>query len=166
MVVVMPMWHPEPGFHMDPGVKKDPYYDQLFEDIIPFIEAHYRVGKTPDFRAYAGLSMGGLQALNIALFRPDVFAYVLPLSTGYFPEQLKTIREEYTAVLKNPAINQLKLFWIAMGGQQDIAYQNGLNTLQLLDENGIQYQTADYPAGHTFITWRHNLWDFAPLLFR
>lgn len=166
MVVVMPMGHPEPGFHMDPGVKKDPYYDQLFEDIIPFIEAHYRVGKTPDFRAYAGLSMGGLQALNIALFRPDVFAYVLPLSTGYFPEQLKTIREEYTAVLKNPAINQLKLFWIAMGGQQDIAYQNGLNTLQLLDENGIQYQTADYPAGHTFITWRHNLWDFAPLLFR
>ncbi|HQU55117.1 MAG TPA: alpha/beta hydrolase-fold protein [Saprospiraceae bacterium] len=165
MLIVMPMGHPEPGFHLDPGVAKDPYYNQLFHDIIPYVEMHYRTGKTPDSRAYAGLSMGGLQALNIALFRPDVFAYVLPLSTGYFPEQLKTIREEYGQALKNPAINELKLFWIAMGGQQDIAYQNGLNTLQLLDENGIKYQTADYPAGHTFITWRHNLKEFAPLLF-
>ncbi len=53
-----------------------------------------------------------------------------------------------------------------MGGEKDIAYQNGKNVLALFDKYGIKYKTNDYPAGHTFITWRHNLVEFAPLLFK
>jgi enterochelin esterase family protein len=166
MLVVMPMGHPAPGFHMVPGLEADPFYKQLFQDIMPFIESHYNVSAKKEDRAFAGLSMGGLQALNIALFSPEKFSYVLPLSTGYFPDQLKTIEEKYGSALKNPEINKLKLFWIAMGGEKDIAYQNGKNVNALLDKYGIKYTTADYPAGHTFITWRHNLYEFAPLLFR
>ncbi|MEZ4701780.1 MAG: alpha/beta hydrolase-fold protein [Rhodothermales bacterium] len=166
MIVVMPMGHPVPGFHMEAGTDGDPYYAQLFDEIIPYVEGHFKASTRAEDRAYAGLSMGGLQALNIALFHPEKFAYVLPLSTGYFPPQLKTLEEQHADVLKNPAINRLKLFWIAMGGQQDIAYQNGQNMLALFDRYGIRYTTNDYPAGHTFITWRHNLVEFGPLLFR
>lgn len=166
MIIVMPMGHPSAGFYMEPGIDQDPYYQQLFGEIIPFIEAHYRVSSKREDRAYAGLSMGGLQALNVGLFKPEMFGYVLPLSTGYFPQQLKTLEEKYSTVLKNPAINQLKLFWIAMGGEKDIAYTNGKNVLALFDKFGIKYTTNDYPAGHTFLTWRHNLNEFAPLLFR
>ena len=166
MIVVMPMGHPAPGFHMEPGVDADPYYKQLFTDIMPYVESHYNVSTKPADKAYAGLSMGGLQALNIALFTPEKFSYVLPLSTGYFPEQLKTLESTYSSTLKNPAINKLKLFWIAMGGEQDIAYANGKNVLALFDKYGINYTTNTYPAAHTFVTWRHNLYEFAPLLFR
>jgi enterochelin esterase family protein len=166
MIVVMPMGHPAPGFHMEPGVDDDAYYKQLFDDIIPFVETHYNVSNKRDDRAFAGLSMGGIQALNVALFRPEMFGYVLPLSTGYFPAQLKTLEEKYSSALKNPEINKLKLFWIAMGGEKDIAYANGKNVLALFDKYGIHYKTNDYPAGHTFITWRHNLYEFAPLLFK
>jgi enterochelin esterase-like enzyme len=166
MVVVMPMGHPAPGFHMEPGTDTDPYYRQLFQDIIPYVEANYRVSTRREDRAYAGLSMGGIQALNIALFHPEKFGYVLPLSTGFFPPQLKTLEEKYSSNLKNPEINKLKLFWIGMGGNTDIAFANGENTLKVLDKYGIRYQTNDYPAGHTFVTWRHNLLEFAPLLFR
>jgi len=166
MIVVMPMGHPSPGFYMQPGIDDDPYYKELFNDIMPYVEAHYRVSDKPEDKAYAGLSMGGLQALNIALFSPEKFGYVLPLSTGYFPNQLKTLEEKHGDVLKNPKINKLKLFWIAMGGEKDIAYQNGKNVLALFDKYGIKYKTNDYPAGHTFITWRHNLYEFAPLLFQ
>ena len=166
MVVVMPMGHPSAGFHMEPGIDADPYYKQLFNDIIPYIEAHYNVLTRREDRAFAGLSMGGIQALNIALFSPERFGYVLPLSTGYFPDQLKTLETTYSAALKNPEINKLKLFWIAMGGEKDIAYANGKNVLSTLDKYGIHYKTYDYPAGHTFVTWRHDLFEFAPLLFR
>jgi enterochelin esterase-like enzyme len=166
MVVVMPMGHPAPGFHMEPGTEADPYYKQLFNDIMPYVEANYKVSARREDRAYAGLSMGGIQALNIALFHPEKFSYVLPLSTGYFPAQLKTLEEKHLAALKNPEINKLKLFWIAMGGEQDIAHANGKNVLALFDKYGIKYTTNDYPAGHTFITWRHNLHEFAPLLFK
>ena len=166
MIVVMPMGHPAPGFHMEPGIDADPYYKQLFTDIIPYVEAHYNASVKKEERAFAGLSMGGIQALNIALFAPEKFGYVQPLSTGYFPQQLKALEEKYSGALKNPEINKLKLFWIAMGGEKDIAFQNGKNVNALLDKFGIKYKTADYPAGHTFITWRHNLYEFAPLLFR
>jgi enterochelin esterase-like enzyme len=166
MIVVMPMGHPAPGFHMEPGLDADPFYKQLFQDIIPYVESKYNVSSKREDRAFSGLSMGGIQALNIALFSPERFGYVLPLSTGYFPEQLKTLEEKYNSALKNPEINKLKLFWIAMGGEKDIAYANGVNVSTLLNKYNIQYKTSDYPAGHTFITWRHNLYEFAPLLFR
>lgn len=167
MLVVMPMGHPSPGFHMETGIDSDPYYQQLFNDIIPYVESHYNVSTKSEDRAFSGLSMGGLQALNIALFAPEKFGYVLPLSTGYFPQQLKELEEKHSDVLKNGKVNKLKLFRIAMGGEKDIAYQNGKNVLALFDKYGIKYQTAPtFPAGHTFLTWRHNLYDFAPLLFR
>jgi enterochelin esterase-like enzyme len=166
MIVVMAMGHPGPGFFMNPGIDEDPFYKQLFKDIMPFIESHYKVSAKAEDKAFCGLSMGGIQALNIALFAPEKFAYVLPLSTGYFPPQMKTLEEIYGTVLKNPEINQLKLFWIAMGGEKDIAYENGKNVNAMFDKYGIKYTTGTYPAGHTFITWRHNLYEFAPLLFK
>ena len=166
MIVVMPFGNPGGGFFSGAGVEADRYYAYFFKDLVPYIESHYNVGTTRDSRAYAGLSMGGLQALNMGIFYPEKFAYVLPLSTGFFPEILKSMEEKYASNLKNPEINKLKLFWIAMGGEKDIAYKNGENTKALFDKFGIKYQTNSYPAGHTFITWRHNLAEFAPLLFK
>lgn len=166
MVVVMPMGHPTPGFHLDLGTKEDPYYATLFHDIMPYVEKEYHVSSKRNDRAFAGLSMGGLQALNIGLFAPKVFGYVLPLSTGYFPNQLKELEEKYSKELSNPAINELKMFWIAMGGKEDIAYQNGENMKALFDKFKIKYTTHNYNGAHTFLTWRHDLADFAPLLFK
>lgn len=165
MVVVMPMGHPGSGFYMNPGIDEDPYYKQLFTEIMPLVNTKYRVLSDRNHTAFAGLSMGGLQALNVALFSPEKFGYVLPLSTGYFPDQQKMLEEKYAAQLRNPEINRLKLFWIAMGGESDIAYKNGLAVNTILDKYGIKYKTNTYDAGHTFITWRHNLVEFAPLLF-
>ncbi|RXK48804.1 esterase [Aquirufa rosea] len=166
MLVVMPMGHPSAGFYMNPGLTEDPYYRQMFEEIMPLVHSKYAVYTDRWHTAYAGLSMGGLQALNMAIFAPEKFGYVLPLSTGYFPPQIKMLEEKYASALKNPEINRLKLFWIAMGGEKDIAYNNGLAVNALFDRYGIKYQTNTYDAGHTFITWRHNLVEFAPLLFK
>jgi len=166
MVVVMPFGNPGNGFFSGPGVEQDPYYRYFFKDLVPYIESNYKVRKNPEFRAYAGLSMGGLQALNMAIFYPEQFAYILPLSTGFFPDSIKLLEEQFAEQLKNPAINQLKLFCIAMGRQSDIAYQNGENTKALFDKYNINYTTSSYPAGHTFITWRHNLLELMPLLFK
>ncbi len=166
MVVVMPYGNPGGGFFAGVGVDTDPYYNYFFKDLVPYVEANYKVAASRENRAYAGLSMGGLQALNMAIFFPEKFGYVLPLSTGFFADNLKVVEEKYASALRNPEINKLKLFWIAMGGEADIAYQNGENTKALFDKFGIKYQTNSYPAGHTFITWRHNLAEFAPMLFR
>ncbi|ADB37306.1 esterase [Spirosoma linguale] len=167
MLVVMPAGHtPTPGIHMGAGPEQDPFCIDFLGSVMPFIEKQYRVSTRREDRAIAGLSMGGIQVLNIALWHPEKFNYVIPLSTGYFPPVIKELEEKYQAVLKNQEINRINLLWIAMGGPADIAYQNNKNMMALFDKNQIKYQYVEVPGGHSFLAWRNNLHTFAPLLFR
>lgn len=167
MLVVMPAGHtPTPGIHMGAGPGQDPFSKELLQDIIPYVEKAYRVSAKAEHRAIAGLSMGGVQTLNIALWNPDKFAYVNPMSTGYFPPVIRELEEKYTAVLKNPAINRFKLFRIGMGKDDPLAYQNNKNMLAFFDKMGIKYQYQETPGSHTYHVWRQNLYTVAPQLFR
>jgi hypothetical protein len=42
----------------------------MIDDIIPFVQANYRVKATPEARALSGLSMGGIQTLNTGAAAP------------------------------------------------------------------------------------------------
>ena len=167
MIVVMPSGHtPIQGFFMGPGDQQDPFCRDFVSDIVPFIEKNYPVSAKREHRAIAGLSMGGIQTINLALWHPDLFAQVYPLSTGYFPNAIAEIKEKHSAVMKNPQINTFKEFRIYMGGEKDIAYQNNLNMMKMFDEFGIKYKYINGEGGHTFLAWRRNLYEIAPLLFR
>lgn len=108
--------------------------------------------------------MGGIRAFDIGLFHPEKFGYVLPLSTGYFPDQLKMLEEKYAQTLKNPEINNLKL-WIAMGGEQDIAYQNGKTPWPFWISMGLNIRPMTFRLSYS-PDLEPNLYDFAPLLFQ
>ncbi len=75
---------------------------------------------------------------------------------------------QYAFMKKNTdKINgNLKQFWIAMGGKEDIAYGNCQAMMSKFDELKIKYSYSEYPGGHTWPVWRNNLYNFAPLLFR
>lgn len=167
MIVVMPAGHtPIQGFFMGAGDQQDPFCRDVVQDIIPFIEKNYPVSVKREHRAIAGLSMGGIQTINLALWHPDLFSQVFPLSTGYFPNTIAEIKEKYASVMKNSEINTFKNFQIYMGGETDIAYQNNLNMMKMFDEFGIKYKYINGVGGHTFLAWRKNLQDFAPMLFK
>lgn len=167
MIVVMPAGHtPIQGFFMGAGDKQDPFCRDFIQDIIPFIEKSYPVSTKRNDRAVAGLSMGGVQALNLALWNPELFSQVFPLSTGYFPNSISEIKEKHFAVMKNTEINNFKDFKIYMGGESDIAYQNNLNMMKMFDDFGIKYKYINGEGGHTFLAWRKNLEDFSQLLFK
>ena len=68
--------------------------------------------------------------------------------------------------MRNKTINSFKNFKIYMGGEADIAYQNNLNMMKMFDEFGIKYTYENGGGAHTFLAWRKNLKDFAPLLFK
>ncbi len=166
MIVVMPTGHtPVKALAMGVGIEQDPFCQDFLEDIVPFIESTFPVSTRREHRAIAGLSMGGLQTMNLAFWRPELFSYVFPLSTGYFPNHLEEFEEHHAAVLQNQEINTFKLFKIYMGGASDIAYQNNLNSMALFDKYNLQYTYENGEGGHTFLAWRRNLYDFAPLLF-
>lgn len=167
MIVVMPAGHtPVQGFFMGAGDKQDPFCRDFVQDIVPFIEKNYPVSAKREHRAVAGLSMGGIQTINLALWNPTLFSYVFPMSTGYFPDAIKEITEKHKAVMSHPEINKFKNFTIYMGGEQDIAYQNNLNMMKMFDGFGIKYTYENGTGAHTFLAWRKNLSQFAPLLFK
>ena len=51
-----------------------PYGDAIMQELIPYIEAHFRIIREPYARELLGKSSGGRDALALQLFHPDFFA--------------------------------------------------------------------------------------------
>jgi enterochelin esterase-like enzyme len=146
---------------------------QMFENelkrvVIPFVEENYRAKNDANSRALAGLSMGGLQTLHAGVRNHEMFAYLGVFSSGWFANNTTLSAPQY-AFMKEHADainNNVKQFWVAMGGKEDIAYENCKVMLSKFDEMNIKYTYSEYPGGHTWPVWRNNLYKFAPLLFK
>lgn len=141
------------------------FENELKNVVMPFVEKNYRVTNN---RALAGLSMGGLQTLYAGLRNTHLFSYLGVFSSGWWANQPALSDPEYEYMKNNATTinNNLKSFWIAMGGKEDIAHNNCQIMLRKFDEMNIKYQYSEYPGGHTWPVWRNNLYNFARLLFR
>ena len=53
-----------------------------------------------------------------------------------------------------------------MGGKEDIAHDNCDIMMKEFDEIGIHYKYSEYPGGHAWPVWRHDLFEFSKLLFK
>lgn len=166
MIVVMPSgWTPSGGQVMTADATKDPFNDELLKDIIPFVEANYRTPGTSDARALSGLSMGGIQTLNIGLHNLGTFRYLAVMSSGWTTEQDREFFYKAEAA-KIPKYNSaLKLFWWGWG-KTDIARTNGLAVIDKFKSQGVRIETRETPGGHTWENWRLYLYEVAPKLFR
>ncbi len=141
---------------------------ELLQEVIPFVEEKYRAKADADSRALAGLSMGGLQTLYAGVYNTDTFSHLGVFSSGWLPRQEEISEAQYGFMQDSTAmINEnLDLFWIAMGGKEDIAYENCQRMLSRFDELNIDYEYYERPGGHTWPVWRDNLYQFAPKLFK
>ena len=88
MIIVMPSgWTPFGGQVMTSDATKDPFNDELMKDIIPYMQSHFRVKADAENRALSGLSMGGIQTLNIGLENLGSFRYLAVMSSGWTTEK-------------------------------------------------------------------------------
>lgn len=144
------------------------FENELKQAVIPYVESNFRTSKGPENRALAGLSMGGIQTLYAGIRNTDMFGYLGVFSSGWLPAQQTISDAQYSYIGDNlkSINNNLKLFWIAMGGKEDIAYNNCKNMLARFDDLNLKYTYSEYPGGHTWPVWRNNLFSFAPLLFK
>lgn len=146
---------------------------ELIDDIIPMTEREFRVKKGREGRALAGLSMGGIQTLNTGIPHADMFSALGVFSSGWFanpnPFGMAMDTEKYYEMLseKKDFFNQeMKPFWLSMGGEEDIAYENCRAMRDRFDKIGIKYDYFETQGGHTWPVWRESLYQFAPLLFK
>jgi enterochelin esterase-like enzyme len=172
MIVVMPDGNVEGmGFSasgMGENILKR-FESELKQCIIPFVEKNYKAATDSKNRALAGLSMGGIQTLYVGIKNSDLFSYLGVFSSGWIQPMLKDVADaQYKFIENNTDLinNNIKLLWVAMGGKEDIAYDNCRLMLSKFDEMKIKYSYSEYPGGHTWPVWRNNLYKIAPLLFK
>jgi len=167
MIVVMPDGNVTPSFNINYSLPQDVFPQELLGSIVPKIERDFRAAPGARNRALAGLSLGGLWTFDTMLLHPGEFAYLGDFSSGWFQATRDDLVQNHSDLLRNPRINErTKLLWITVGGPEDIAYANNIATRALFDKYHIKYKFVQGTGGHVWDTWRRNLRDFAPLLFR
>ena len=166
MIIVMPSgWTPTGGQVMTSDATKDPFNDEMMKDIIPFVESHYRVKADPDHRALSGLSMGGIQTLNVGLHNLGSFRYLVVMSSGWTTDQDRDWFFTNEASRIGMYNKQLKLFWWGWGAT-DIARPNAMMVTDRFKKLGVNVETMETPDGHEWKNWRFYLHEEAPKLFR
>jgi enterochelin esterase-like enzyme len=170
MIIVMPLGYgapeivaPEPrGFA--PELRKqnfDRFSQALIAEVIPQVEASYRVSGDRNSRAIAGLSMGGAESLLTGLNNLDKFAWVGAFSSGGITEDFEA---EFPR-LDAKANQKLRVLWIACGTDDGLIALNR-KARTWLDSKGVHNTGIETPGGHAWMVWRRNLADFGGLLFR
>jgi len=137
------------------------FREALLTEVIPKVEGEYRVMKDPNWRAIAGLSMGGSESLLTGLNNTDKFAWIGAFSSGGLPEPF----DKDFPNLDNKANEKVKLLWIACGTEDRLITANR-NLRAWLQSKGIHHTDIETPGMHTWMVWRRNLSEFAPLLFK
>lgn len=134
----------------------------LLEDVIPFIQSHYRAYSDRDHRAIIGLSMGGRQSLSIGLNHLELFSYVAGFSPG-----IPNVQTTFGNLVANPKDTNQKLHLLWVGcGNKDGLFGAAKNFSAFLDEHKIKHTFRESTGAHTWINWRRYLNEVAPLLFQ
>lgn len=164
---------------------KDPWADMFVQEFIPFIEKEYRIREQKEFRAIAGLSMGGYGALSLSMRNPDMFSSCVALSAGIFTDEEIINKNEQDHYFKNiyglkptgdvsehwkafsplhllDTVDKEKLksirFYIDCG-DDDFLYK-GNSTLHIkLRDLGIPHEYRVRQGGHEWSYWRTGLYD-------
>jgi enterochelin esterase-like enzyme len=125
----------------------------LTEELIPYVDSHFRTIADRMHRAMAGLSMGGMETHAITLAKPDEFGAYALLSGGTY-----TVAE-----LEGKA--KPKVVFMSCGSRErPDGVKNAAAALKDAGYNAVSYVSEN--TGHEFLTWRRSLHELAPLLFK
>jgi len=168
MIVVLPYGNMMMGTPPPTSIQAAEMYkvfnDELIRDILPFVEANYRVMRDREKRAIAGFSRGGGQSLFTGFNNLDTFAWVASYSAYLTPE----VFDKYfaSAAADPDATNQkLKLLWLGVG-REDFLYKQAAAFDDYLKAKKIAHQSLVTEGGHTWMNARRYLAETLPLFFK
>lgn len=144
--------------------KIEPFETVLVKELIPYIDAHFRTLADQPHRAMAGLSMGGMETKAITTRNLDVFSHIGLFSGGSIkPGDIADLNAFKAAT---------KLVFVGYGsreveGGKTRRGDNPEADCDALTAAGINAHYYVSPnTAHEWLSWRRDLREFAPLLFR
>jgi len=164
------------------------YEDMFVKELIPLIDSTYRTRSKKEYRAIAGLSMGGYGACILAMHNPQLFVATAPLSAAFFPDEdvVTSPDDRYNATFafiygpgkgterlnahwkKNSTLEQAKTMpedqlksikWYFDCGDDDFLYKGNAQMHSVLMDRKIPHEYRMRDGGHTWAYWRTALPD-------
>ena len=167
MIVVLPYGNPNKLLPVMPengmpvtGFGGDVFSNDLINDLMPYVESHYRTINDRDHRAIGGFSRGGNQGLYNGLSNLDKFSYLCSYSS-FTSMDIPNVYDK--AKETNKKIN---LFWLGVG-TDDFLYGNARDYTEFLDKKGIRCvkEYTHDKFGHTWMNAKYFLDKTLRLLF-
>jgi enterochelin esterase-like enzyme len=145
-----------------------PFQTVLLDELIPYVDSHFRTLADGDHRAMAGLSMGGMETKTITTASAGTFGYVGLFSGGTFsPDDVANspgFRDKVKLVFVSYGSKELERRNVAPPGAAQFDPVANHEALEATGFNSVFYVSPD--TAHEFLSWRRSLHEFAPLLFR
>ena len=173
MIIVMDngyAYKPQSG---EPATRPASAFEEVvINEIIPMIDTRFRTIADREHRAIAGLSMGANQTMRIIMNNLDKFASYGGFSgTSNYPssDQIDPATFLDGKFNDGAAFNkQIKVFWLGLGTKEPNPFPGSVGAFRkMLDKQGIKYVYYESPGtAHEWLTWRRDLNEFAPRLFK
>jgi len=146
-----------------------PFQTVLLNELVPYVDGHFRTRADARHRAMAGLSMGGFETKLIASANLDKFSYIGLFSGGTYSlddvNNIPDFREKAKLVFVSFGSRELE------GGRRNVPPgitpsdpRANAEALKRAGFNSVFYVSPN--TAHEFLSWRRSLREFAPLLFR
>ena len=166
MIIVLPYGNPTKLLPTPPqggmmGMGMDVFGNDLVNDLMPYVESHYRTINDRDHRAIGGFSRGGNQGLSCGLTNLDKFSYLCSYSSFTSTTLPNNVYDN--AADTNSKIH---LFWLGVG-TDDFLYGTARDYMEFLDKKGIR-SVKEYTHdkfGHTWMNAKYFLDKTMRLLF-
>ena len=145
-IMVMPL-QPDPLFRGSDGGPGS-YEMELLEGLIPFIEGNYR--SDPSARALAGISRGGVWALEAAFRNPRKFVSVAALSPALAVNGARPPYDPFNIVAESDLFPQNILL---LAGDKDWAAAETERLSKALSSAGVEHKFEITAGDHSDMTW-------------
>ena len=178
MIIVMPNGRSTANYmdsSMNNAASFYPFGKELRNDLIPYMDAHYATcgamtpGDLPagrDHRAMAGLSMGGMQTINIGLCEClDIISAFGAFSAAPTSYTSAVIAAKLAAFPEEP----IRYFYNICGTEDSIAYDSASKAAKQITQytdrlNGDNFCWQERKGGHDFNIWNLGLYNFVRIL--
>jgi len=129
--------------------------DRVINDVIPYIDGHYRTLTDRNHRALGGLSRGGGWAVELGLQHYDLFGMLGLHSPAIFSDDAQYLEEWLHAI----PLDQLPRIWID-AGDQDKELGSITQFESLLSDNEIPHEWHMYNGDHSELYWHAHVAEY------
>ncbi|HST03915.1 MAG TPA: alpha/beta hydrolase-fold protein [Chloroflexia bacterium] len=120
-----------------PGIGTGRFEDYFIQELMPYVDSHFRTDSSRNARAVDGFSLGGFQSIKIAAQYPHLFR-----SAGSFDGTFLYSNDRGKSVRKTDRVLRNPIFAPAFGAERDyeyIAANNPSNLLWRADRTDIAH---------------------------